>query len=155
MALSVEEIVLLYREKGSEWYGGEAVSQIEHALQTAMLAEREGASFALVAASFLHDVGHLLAHQAHEVAADVDDAHQYTALPFLRGAAERRSVALAAEEFCRHGTSGNGHDAIACAVQADKGNRGSSRAVDQQEHREARREHGKRGGTRGDCREAA
>ncbi len=86
MALTVDEIVRLYRSKGSEWYGGEAVSQIEHALQSATLAEREGASFALVAASFLHDVGHLLAHQAHEVAADVDDAHQYTALPFLRGA---------------------------------------------------------------------
>lgn len=41
-------------------YGNERVSQLDHALQTAALAEHEGASAALVAAALLHDVGHLL-----------------------------------------------------------------------------------------------
>jgi predicted HD phosphohydrolase len=35
------------------------VTQEEHALQTAALAERAGASDMLVTASLLHDVGHL------------------------------------------------------------------------------------------------
>lgn len=85
MTLSIEEIVRLFASKGSAWYGNEAVSQIEHACQTATLAEREGATRALAAASFLHDIGHLLAHKAHEICLDIDDCHEYTAMPFLRG----------------------------------------------------------------------
>jgi phosphonate degradation associated HDIG domain protein len=76
--ISVEEIVSLYERKGSAWYGGEQVSQLDHALQCAGLAEREGASAELVVASFLHDIGHLLAPHT--------EIHQYLALPFLRPA---------------------------------------------------------------------
>lgn len=86
MTLSVEEIIRLFKAKGSAWYGSEPVSQLEHAAQCAMLAEAEGAPPDLVAASFLHDIGHLLAHRAHEIGFDADDAHQYMAVPFLRGA---------------------------------------------------------------------
>jgi phosphonate degradation associated HDIG domain protein len=74
--ISVEEIVSLYERKGAAWYGGEPVSQLDHALQCAAHAEREGASAELVAASFLHDIGHLLAPHT--------EIHQYLALPFLR-----------------------------------------------------------------------
>lgn len=74
--ISVEEIVPLYERLGAAWYGGEQVSQLEHALQCAALAEKEGASAELVAASFLHDIGHLLAPHT--------EVHQYLALPFLR-----------------------------------------------------------------------
>jgi len=74
--LSVGQIVELYQRRGGAWYGGERVSQLDHALQCAALAMRESASAELVAASFLHDIGHLLAPHT--------EIHQYLALPFLR-----------------------------------------------------------------------
>ncbi len=86
MALTVDEIIRLYAAKGSTWYGSEPVSQLEHAMQCALLAEQAEASAELVAAGFLHDIGHLLVHEAHEIGHDGDDAHQYFALPFLRSA---------------------------------------------------------------------
>lgn len=45
---------------GAGLYGGEAVTQTQHALQCAALAEAKGASAELVSASLLHDIGHLL-----------------------------------------------------------------------------------------------
>jgi phosphonate degradation associated HDIG domain protein len=74
--MSVEQIVALYESRGGAWYGGEQVSQLDHALQCAALAMREGAAAELVAAGFLHDIGHLLAPHT--------EIHQYLALPFLR-----------------------------------------------------------------------
>lgn len=85
MALALGDIVHLYRTRGAQQYGNEAVSQLEHALQCAALAQRAGAAPALVAAAFLHDFGHLLAGGPHGGAGDADDVHQYLAIPFLRG----------------------------------------------------------------------
>jgi len=59
MTAIVDEIESLYRRFGSEHYG-EGVSQLGHALQCAQLAERAGASPALIAAALLHDIGHLI-----------------------------------------------------------------------------------------------
>jgi phosphonate degradation associated HDIG domain protein len=86
MALSIEDIERLFDERGAEQYSGEPVTQLEHALQSAALAEADGASDALVTAALLHDLGHLL----HDLGATptergIDDVHQYRALPFLRG----------------------------------------------------------------------
>jgi Predicted HD phosphohydrolase len=51
-------------ERCFETYGdkryGEFVTQRQHALQCATLASQEGASSALIAASLLHDIGHML-----------------------------------------------------------------------------------------------
>jgi len=47
-----------FERHGRDLYG-ERVSQLEHALQSAALAEAEGAPEALVAAALLHDYGHL------------------------------------------------------------------------------------------------
>src|SRR5690606_10246459 len=58
-ATRVDEVVELYRRWAWHRYD-ESVSQLDHALQTAALAERDGAPDALVAAALLHDVGHLL-----------------------------------------------------------------------------------------------
>lgn len=41
-------------------YGGEAVTQLEHALQCATLAREDGADDNLVCAALLHDFGHLI-----------------------------------------------------------------------------------------------
>ncbi len=56
----LEQIIDMLHRAGAERYGMEAVSQLEHALQCAMHAERSGAAPALIAASLLHDIGHLV-----------------------------------------------------------------------------------------------
>lgn len=53
-----DEIFLAFAERGDEAYG-EDVSQLDHALQCAFLAQEEGAPDHLVAAALLHDYGHL------------------------------------------------------------------------------------------------
>jgi phosphonate degradation associated HDIG domain protein len=83
---TLQDIEQLYQRRGGEQYTGEPVTQLEHALQTAWLAEESGADDELVTACLLHDLGHLV----HELGATptmrgVDDVHQYAALPFLRG----------------------------------------------------------------------
>lgn len=85
MALNVDEVLELYERRGARQYGSEAVSQTEHALQCAMLAAAAGASSELIAAAFLHDIGHLVAELPHAMDRDLDDVHQYLAIPFLRG----------------------------------------------------------------------
>ncbi len=83
MALSVEELLKLYDTRGTAWYGREAVSQREHALQCAELAEAAGASPELIAACLLHDVGHMLSDRNDDFGHEVDDIHQYVAIPAL------------------------------------------------------------------------
>lgn len=89
MALNIDDIVRLLEQRGAQQYGLEAVSQREHALQCAHLAELAGESDELVLACLLHDLGHLIAaERAGTMDTDMsqDDLHQYTLLPFLRGA---------------------------------------------------------------------
>lgn len=54
----VEEIAALYRAWGDDPYD-EQVSQLDHALQCAALAQADGADDALITAALLHDIGHL------------------------------------------------------------------------------------------------
>jgi len=86
MGLSLADIERLFADRGGEQYAGEPVTQLEHALQCALLAQDEGADDELVTAALLHDLGHLL----HDLGPTptlqgIDDVHQYRALPFLRG----------------------------------------------------------------------
>ncbi len=84
--LSLHDIESLFARRGGEMYSGEPVTQLEHALQTAALAEREGADDELIIASLLHDLGHLLQDLGETpTLRGVDDRHQVAALPFLRG----------------------------------------------------------------------
>jgi phosphonate degradation associated HDIG domain protein len=87
--MTISEISDLYLAHGSEQYGGEAVNQLQHALQCASLAENSGATPELICASLLHDLGHLLRFNAEnerdEVRPVTDDLHQYLVVPFLRG----------------------------------------------------------------------
>jgi gamma-butyrobetaine dioxygenase len=73
----VDRIIELFTERGTGLYFGEAVTETEHALQSAHLAEVAGADRELVAAALLHDVGHLL-HNLGEDFADrgLDDRHE-------------------------------------------------------------------------------
>lgn len=84
--LTLADIELLFARHGSSQYSGEPVTQLEHALQSAHLAEQSGADDALVTACLLHDLGHLLNEQGETpTLRGIDDTHQYYALPFLRG----------------------------------------------------------------------
>jgi gamma-butyrobetaine dioxygenase len=77
---------------------GERVSQIQHALQCGMLAEQSGAADTLVAAAFLHDIGHMLHRDpAGALASSTDDHHERLGAKFLErwfGAAVAAPVAM-------------------------------------------------------------
>jgi phosphonate degradation associated HDIG domain protein len=81
----IANILQLFNEKGHSEYGGEAVTQLEHALQSGTLAREENASDHLVTAALLHDIGHLL----HDLPEDaplhgIDDVHENKAAVYLR-----------------------------------------------------------------------
>ncbi len=86
MNFSIEDIIDILKTQGNRQYGGESVSQLEHALQCATLAEAAGKSQELIVASLLHDLGHLLpeleksSHDRH----NNNDFHEYRAIPYLR-----------------------------------------------------------------------
>jgi [1-hydroxy-2-(trimethylamino)ethyl]phosphonate dioxygenase len=74
---AIVQIRRLFAERGDSAYGGEAVSQREHALQAAHFARESGATAALITAALLHDVGHLLHHLPERAPDDgVDDVHE-------------------------------------------------------------------------------
>ena len=83
--VTVEQIIKLFAERGDSQYGGEAVTQRQHALQCAALAVQAHASPALVTAALLHDIGHLV-HALPDDAPDqgVDDAHEELGYRYLR-----------------------------------------------------------------------
>jgi phosphonate degradation associated HDIG domain protein len=80
----IERIEALFVQHGAQAYEGERrepVSALQHALQCAQLAEWAHAEPTLVAAALLHDIGHFL--DIRPEAHDVDDVHEYRALPML------------------------------------------------------------------------
>jgi phosphonate degradation associated HDIG domain protein len=91
MALHFDDLALLFDRHGDTQYSGEPVTQTEHALQTALFAEQAGADDELITAALLHDLGHLL-HDHGETPTErgIDDLHQYSAIPFLRGVFSNR-----------------------------------------------------------------
>ena len=102
---AADEALELFRRKGDSEYGGEAVTQLEHGLQAAAAAMRDGADHALVAAALLHDVGHLL-HDLPDDAPDrgVDDLHEqigaeWIARRFVPATAEPARLHVAAKRY--------------------------------------------------------
>ncbi len=79
----MDEIRRAFIRRGHEGYG-EGVSQLEHAIQCAAFAERDGAASALVAAAYLHDIGHLLHDLPQDIAdSGVDTQHESTGSAWL------------------------------------------------------------------------
>jgi phosphonate degradation associated HDIG domain protein len=81
----VDEVFRLFERNGKNAYFGEPVSQEEHALQAAHLAEQAEASKAQVVVALLHDIGHLL-HGLDERIAEqgVDGHHEAIGAAWLR-----------------------------------------------------------------------
>ncbi|MBL8338514.1 MAG: phosphohydrolase [Rhodoferax sp.] len=83
MSQALDLIHAAFARRGHEGYG-EGVSQLDHALQCGMFAERDGASPALVAAAFLHDIGHLLHDLPQDIAdTGLDTQHESTGSAWL------------------------------------------------------------------------
>jgi phosphonate degradation associated HDIG domain protein len=53
------EIMDLYAGYGGNEYAGEKVTQLEHMVQAAQLAEEQGFDEEVILAAFLHDIGHI------------------------------------------------------------------------------------------------
>jgi phosphonate degradation associated HDIG domain protein len=84
MQYSLRSLLDLYRQRGQAQYGGEAVSQLDHALQCATLAEEAGHPAEMVAACLFHDLGHLIHHLGnYPTRRVIDDRHELTAIPVL------------------------------------------------------------------------
>jgi phosphonate degradation associated HDIG domain protein len=78
------ELEELYGTRAHNYYGLEAVTQLEHALQTATAAEANGEPPAMILASLLHDVGHLIAALGDNPAEEgIDDRHERVGADWL------------------------------------------------------------------------
>lgn len=77
-------LIDIYANKATGWYGLSAVNQLQHALQSAALAEAAGEPAWFISAALLHDVGHMI-HDLGEDAADhgIDDTHEELAANWL------------------------------------------------------------------------
>lgn len=83
---TIDALCELFETYGSDPYD-EELSQLDHALQTAALAQTEGAEAELVVSALLHDVGHLLelADGATGPDRDRDLGHEATGARYLAG----------------------------------------------------------------------
>jgi gamma-butyrobetaine dioxygenase len=80
----VQLIRELFDSEGAAEYLGEPVTQAGHMLQAAHLAQRAGASDALVAAALLHDVGHFTgAVTGQQLMSGTDNKHSHSGADWL------------------------------------------------------------------------
>jgi len=74
----------LFASEGAADYLGEPVTQAAHMLQAAVLAERDGADDALIAAALLHDVGHFTGTvTGQDLMRGTDNRHSHTGASWL------------------------------------------------------------------------
>jgi len=74
----------LLEGKGQRRYGLSGVNQLQHALQTALLAQNAGCAPSLIAAALLHDIGHMVHGLGEDPASDgVDDRHEILGHAYL------------------------------------------------------------------------
>jgi len=75
--LIADRVFEIFQAHGGDAYFGEPVTQLEHALQAAALAEKDGAPGWLVVAALLHDVGHMLHGMGEHIAdSGIDARHE-------------------------------------------------------------------------------
>ncbi len=114
--LTITGICQLLESGGDERLGGASVTLLEHALQTAWLAERAGAPPSLVCACLLHDVGYVLAapSDAAHLAMEQHDQHGAACLRGLFDAAVTEPIRLhvGAKRYLCYAHPGYAHDLI-------------------------------------------
>jgi len=72
-----QELLDIFVGRATRLYGDSNVNQLQHALQSANLAEQDGAVPATVLASLLHDIGHMIHTLGKDPAArGIDDVHE-------------------------------------------------------------------------------
>ena len=74
----------LYRRYGDHSYDGEDVSQTEHGLQAAQLAQAEGSGRTLIASALLHDIGHVYRTQQRGLTVFSDYSFRHEVLGFRK-----------------------------------------------------------------------
>ena len=80
----ISDIFHMLKIKGSNLqYGNEDVTQLEHALQCAQLAERNKCSKEIITAALLHDIGHLLYRRHDPIHEDKDGHHENLGADYL------------------------------------------------------------------------
>ena len=73
----VDYLLELLEKKGSDiQYGNEDVTQLEHALQCAEMAEEDNKSDAFITAALLHDIGHLIYEDKDPIHDGKDGLHE-------------------------------------------------------------------------------
>lgn len=82
MTEHLDKIIDILITQGYQQYGGEPVSQLEHALQCAFLAEQENVSSEMITACLLHDIGHLVHDLGENI--EIDTRHDYRSLKWLK-----------------------------------------------------------------------
>jgi len=101
----IDQILDAFRRNGDALYdGGEVVTQSQHALQAAYFAEREGGSAPLIAASLLHDYGHVMDGTEDSLARESDGRHELVGSRFLEpyfvaGVTEPGKLHVAAKRY--------------------------------------------------------
>lgn len=80
----LDKIEALFKEHGHRMYG-EAVSELQHAVQCAHSAQERGAPRSVIVAALLHDIGHLLHNRGENIAdLGVDMRHEAIGEKYLR-----------------------------------------------------------------------
>ena len=78
-------VLFRYMEKRGQSFYDEVVTQLEHALQCAALAQQHGASATLITGALLHDVGHIILdeHNADRAFLDTDLTHEAVGAQYM------------------------------------------------------------------------
>ncbi len=85
MELIIKNIIEIFNHRGSEAYGSEPVTQLEHALQAGVLALEANAKDTLVVAALLHDIGHIIDDSIlpEDDTVNLNDRHEECIHPWL------------------------------------------------------------------------
>ena len=82
-----QKVVALFRyiEKRGQSFYDEVVTQLEHALQCAALAQQNDASATLITGALLHDIGHIILdeHNADKAFLDTDLTHEEVGAQYM------------------------------------------------------------------------
>ena len=80
-----DELTDIYSNRATGQYGLSDVNQLQHALQSAALAQQQGGNADLIVAALLHDIGHMIHDLGQDPSRDgIDDTHEELAAAWLQ-----------------------------------------------------------------------